>query len=196
MLLENFITALVKELITVNNLSLTVIDAENIAKNYDATKYKFFNSNFDIAFSGIFNEINELYDKYKNSNYDASVLNEINDSIIMIIGVEKFKSRLSTENQELLNSMISKTKEIGKYNFIFIDSVDKFKKIEYDLWYKDTASGNQGIWIGNGITNQFSLKLTKVGRDLYQEIEDGFGYVIERGNPTLVKLIEEGDNHE
>ena len=30
--------------------------------------------------------------------------------------------------------------------------------------------------------------------DLYDEIGNKFGYVVERGNPVLVKLLEEGED--
>jgi S-DNA-T family DNA segregation ATPase FtsK/SpoIIIE len=107
--------------------------------------------------------------------------------------MDKFKNRISIENQKSLNNMINKAKELEKYNFILVDSVDKLKKLEFDDWYKSLTTGNQGIWVGNGITNQFALKLTKVSRDLYEDIENSFGYVIEKGTPTLIKLVEEGD---
>ena len=77
-----------------------------------------------------------------------------------------------------------------------IDSVDKFKKVEYDDWYRGTVNNTRGIWIGDGIANQFSIKLTKTTKDLYDEIGNRFGYVVERGNPTLIKLLEEGNGDE
>ena len=75
--------------------------------------------------------------------------------------------------------------------YIFVENVDKLKKLEYDNWYRSIVNTNQGIWLGNGIADQFSLKLVKVGKELYQDIGNGFGYIVIRGNPVLVKLIEQ-----
>ena len=68
--------------------------------------------------------------------------------------------------------------------------------MEYDDWYRATVNNTRGIWIGDGIANQFSIKLTKTTKDLYDEIGNKFGYVVERGNPTLIKLLEEGNGDE
>ena len=89
--------------------------------------------------------------------------------------------------------MFENGKDLEKYCFIFADSVDKFKKVEYDDWYRNTVNNNRGIWIGDGIANQFAIKLTKTSKELYEEIGNRFGYYVERGNPTLIKLLEKGD---
>lgn len=75
--------------------------------------------------------------------------------------------------------------------FIFIDSIDIFKKIEYDNWYKAIVKNNQAIWIGNGISEQYTIKLTKITRELQQELEPGFGYIVKRGVPILTKFLTE-----
>ncbi len=85
------------------------------------------------------------------------------------------------------------SQEMSKQTYIFIDDVDKLKKLEYDNWYRSIVNASQGIWLGNGIADQFSLKLVRVGKELYQEIDKDFGYSVRRGIPTLVKLINDDD---
>ena len=52
--------------------------------------------------------------------------------------------------------------------------------------------------MGNGIDSQMSIKLTKITRDLREEIPENFGYVIVKGKPFLIKLIsiKEGEINE
>ena len=84
--------------------------------------------------------------------------------------------------------------------FIFIDTIDVFKKIEYDNWYKGVAKNSEGIWLGNGIANQYTLKISRITKELQDDIPNGFGYVVKRGMPTLTKFLTEGsyegDNYE
>ena len=47
----------------------------------------------------------------------------------------------------------------------------------------------EGIWIGNGIGNQFTLKVTTNSRILRQEVDPGFGYIIKKGKAELMKLM-------
>ena len=110
--------------------------------------------------------------------------------------MDKLLAKLSMENKKLFGKMFELAKELEKYCFLLIDSVDKFKKVEYDDWYRSTVNNTRGIWIGDGIANQFSIKLTKTTKDLYDEIGNRFGYVVERGNPVLIKLLEEGNGDE
>ena len=42
---------------------------------------------------------------------------------------------------------------------------------------------------GNGIANQFTLKVTTNPRVLRADVDPGFGYIIEKGKATLIKLM-------
>ena len=53
----------------------------------------------------------------------------------------------------------------------------------------------QGIWIGNGIANQYTLKIAKVTRELQDDIDRGFGYIVKRGIPTLTKMLTDIDGY-
>ena len=74
--------------------------------------------------------------------------------------------------------------------FLLINTIDKIKKIEFEPWYKSEVNNNFGIYLGNGISEQFTLKLSKTPKYLYDELQDNFGYVIKRGVPIQIKLIE------
>ena len=74
--------------------------------------------------------------------------------------------------------------------------MDKIKSLEYENWYKATVRSNHGIWIGNGITEQFTLKINKVSKELYEEIPTLFGYYIKGGNYKLIKFVEIGEEDE
>ena len=84
------------------------------------------------------------------------------------------------------------------FNHIYslVDSIDKFKKYEYEDWYRASINNTRGIWVGDGIANQFSIKLAKTTKDLYDEIGNKFGYLVERGTPALIKLLEEVEKGE
>ena len=73
--------------------------------------------------------------------------------------------------------------------FVMVEAIDQIKSISYEAWYKANIDLSQGIWIGNGIANQFTLKVTTNARVLRAEIDPKFGYVIRKGKATLIKLI-------
>ena len=110
--------------------------------------------------------------------------------------------KVSPEVKIKYNSIIEAVALTQTIKFIFIDTIDIFKKMEYDNWYKAIVKSNQGIWIGNGISEQYTLKITKITRELQQDVGEGFGYIVKRGVPVLTKFLtteEEGyrgDNYE
>ena len=63
------------------------------------------------------------------------------------------------------------------------------KTFAYDDWYKNSVDDSFGIWLGNGISDQYSLKLMSTPRELREEIPEGFGYVVKNGKATLVKFV-------
>ena len=47
-----------------------------------------------------------------------------------------------------------------------------------------------GIWIGEGIANQFTIKLTRsTDRALQAQIGNDFGYAIVNGRHNLIKVL-------
>ena len=132
-------------------------------------------------------KLNKLYLDNNNNN---SIFENYDQTLCVIIGLENFKNKLSSDLKSKIDMFFKKGKITGKINFIFVDSIDKIKSIEYEPWYKECVTNNSGIWIGNGISEQFTLKLSKTPKYLYDELQDNFGYVIKRGVPIQIKLIE------
>lgn len=78
--------------------------------------------------------------------------------------------------------------------FLLINTIDKIKKIEFEPWYKSEVNNNFGIYLGNGISEQFSIKTTPKLDVMKKDIPDGF--VIKRGRVQYVKFLEEFDEKE
>ena len=84
---------------------------------------------------------------------------------------------------------IQSSNALGTIRFVVVETIDHIKSISYEAWYKASVDLAAGIWIGNGIANQFTLKVTTNARTLRAEIDPKFGYVIKKGKATLIKLI-------
>ena len=195
MTLKPLLNEIGKEVNTLNGIRTLAIDAEEIieAKKLPNCNYS---TNIDATFTELYNEIKAVQEKYQASNFDKKSIEDVPVTICLIGGIDKFAAKLSPDNKKIFGKMFELGKELGKYCFVIADSVDKFKKIEYDDWYRNTVNNSRGIWVGDGIANQFAIKLTKTSKELYEEIGNRFGYAVERGIPTLIKLLEEGNGDE
>ena len=114
----------------------------------------------------------------------------------MVIGLSQLLNKAGSENKDKFTSLIQSAAGINNMKFILVDTIDNVKTITYESWFKPNIDLSEGVWIGNGISNQFTLKVTTSVRILRQEIEPKFGYVIRKGKAVLVKFIsdEEGNN--
>ena len=81
------------------------------------------------------------------------------------------------------------SRELEVDNFIIVDSADGLKSFAYDDWYKNAVDTSEGLWLGNGITDQYAIKLLTTPRELREEIPENFGYVVHKGKASLVKLV-------
>ena len=189
--LKPILNEVTKELNMINGLRLVAVDSEDIIDQASVSKGEY-ETDSNAIFTKLSAEIQETAEKYRTSNYDKNSIADVKQTLVIIGGIDKFQAKLSPEAKKDFGKMFESGKELGKYSFILVDSVDKFKKIEYDDWYRNTVANNRGLWVGDGIANQFAIKLTKTTKELYEEIGNRFGYVVERGIPVLIKLLEEG----
>ena len=98
-------------------------------------------------------------------------------------------NKLSSIEKDKFTKLLAKCKKNGNIKFIIIDTIEAIKSINYESWYKSNIDLSEGIWLGNGIGNQFTLRVTTNSRILRAEIDPGFGYIIKKGKAVLIKLI-------
>ena len=187
---KNFFTALISILNQIPNQNVAVIDAAKIYTSDDNIK-NYVNANFDAVVDKIVQEYEEHNKKYQEQNYDSNALTGFKKTTFIFLGFSNFTSRVQEEKLDSLYKALSAAKDHQVNNYIIVDYPDKLKDLAYDDWYKSNVDQSQGIWIGNGISDQYAIKLVSTPRSLNEEIEDGFGYVVINGKAKLVKLVQE-----
>ena len=151
----------------IENINVAVFDAERILQSKKVNM----GLNYKNFILGIEN----------NSNKNKQVLG-------IIIGIDKFLNDLENGEEEFYE-MLKKAEELENYNFIIVDNAIRLKNHEYDEWYKEYISGDTGIWVGNGISDQFLITINSSDNNLINNCGESFGYAIRQGNPNLVKLL-------
>jgi len=130
-----------------------------------------------------------MYEEFEKGGYDSAALKNYSEYVVVISGLDKFKMLLGAEFNTIFADLITKIKAMPKVHFVFFDSVDNIKKNEYDPWYKSVMNPSRGIWIGDGIVNQFTLKSTLSSRILGVKLENDFGYYIDGSVTVLIKVV-------
>lgn len=185
---KRFLKALIQLIQKIPNQKVVIIDAAKLFSSKDELG-NYVNNNFDAVAGLIGKNYQNQTEVYEANEYSEASLKNFSKTTYFIFGVANFFSRVSDENKELVEQAFSSSKEYNVDQFILIDSSDKLKSFAYDGWYKNSIDDSQGIWLGNGISDQYSLKLLTTPRELREEIPEGFGYVVKNGKATLVKFI-------
>ena len=172
--LDEFVSSLGQVIQKINNTELYIIDPNetikepNTFKNYYSTNYQ-----------EIITKLNEI-----NNNNNGKT------NIFLINGLDMLRNNLSIDDQNTLNDILLGLKQKQHIKVIISDSISKIKNFEYDEFYRENIQPIYGIWIGSGITEQYTLKSSTYTKETRSQIENDFGYNINRGTATLIKLLD------
>ncbi len=181
-----------EELINVlhsKNIPVTVYDTERLLPNTVTYQCRYLNSEPEQLVQEWFSEMVARNNDYKDSGLDSSSMDKYSENIYIVVGLKKLYDQLTPDGKEKLSVLLDKAETIYKMRFIMIDAVHQFSSFNVESWYKRQMPGSDGLWIGDGVADQYMLKLNKVTTELYDEIGGEYGYVIIRNKPTLVKLL-------
>lgn len=96
--------------------------------------------------------------------------------------------QLSDDGRDKLKVFLERVNGLN-VTIIFSETIDKLSSYTYEHWFQKQVSLSDGVWVGNGITDQYTLKINKITNDMYGELAEDFGYAVCKGKVKLVKLL-------
>ena len=144
----------------------------------------------------LFNETVNRNNTFKDAKMEPASLDNFERKAIVLVGYKRFLSQLSADAQEKLRLVLLKSEANYKQHFILVDALSEFNSINYEDWYKKQINGADGVWIGDGMADQYMLKVNKITNELYEEIGDEYGYLLNRNRFTLVKLLSSAEKED
>ena len=171
----NFIKGLINNILETNNTECIVFDSISMLNDI---------SNERITYSNdtCYKSIEKLNEAYTTNDPEKT-------TVCFMIGINSMINKLSPTEKDKFIEVITNARNNGNIKIFIIDTIEVIKSTIFETWYKDNVDLAEGIWIGNGIANQFTLKVTTNSRILRAEVQPGFGYVINKGKAVLVKFI-------
>ena len=108
---------------------------------------------------------------------------------VLVQSLASLRGKLSEDCKDKLSVLLEKGELQYNVHFIVFETSSNLSSYSYEPWFKTKLSLSDAIWLGNGISDQFQLKISKMSSEMYQEIGDEFGYQISNGKPVLIKLL-------
>ncbi len=187
-IMEPFIGEFVKILDSVKNCRVQIFDSENWSK-IELSNAEVLKDNFDSVVNELFEDVVARNNGYKEANMNEAFLEKYEQRLILIDNLEKLVNRLEDVAKERLFAMLFKGQAIYKVHFIIVDSQSEFASVSGNDWYRTHIKGNEGLFIGDGFADQYSLKANKHSNSFYDEIGNDFGYLLTKGKAVLTKLL-------
>ena len=188
--LEKFINNIMYVLSKNSGLfNVTIIDANNF---FDEFKYDMqcVNENYDKFIDSIEKANETIQGLLEKNNFNYKKISFISNSMIFIIGFEKFYNKLDDDHKKKLQKILLDNSEFPKINFVLVDVPSGFKKFEYEDWYKKSFDNSNGIWVGPGLGQQFLIKTVSASNAI-SSVSLEYGVIIKNGTARAFKLINE-----
>lgn len=151
--------------------------------------YQYVCDQFAAAVEELFQEAVKRNNTYKGALKKKLPLPSWPERYYVITGLQSILDSLSPEGRDQLVTLIEKSEPEYGIRFLLGDSAKNLGGMSASPWYKKHITGVDGVWVGDGISDQYTLKIGKMTSGLYAELPPHFGYVVKRGKPALVKLI-------
>lgn len=173
------------------NSEIIVLDPDSQFEMHGERSYRYIEKSKEIdqEIVQLFNTLVSRNNTYKDAIEKGEEPPAFERLTCVIHSLSGLISRLSEDSVNKLKLLLEKGDSAYQVNFILSDSATGISAVAYDSWFKAKVSLSDGIWIGNGITDQYHLKAAKTTNDMYQEIGDDFGYMITKGKVVLIKLL-------
>lgn len=172
------------------NVSGYVLDGENTVIG---NMKKFTKASSAKQFDDIIAELYEMA-VYRNNLYKDALENEceapsFEPKIIVINSISNVRKSISEVSNEKLMLVLDRGETKYGMNVIIMEQSKTMGLMAMEKWFKNRVSQSDGIWIGSGVTDQFTLKANKQTNEMREDIGKGFGFVFKKGKVTKVKLL-------
>lgn len=157
----------------------------------------------DAVSSNVFTTAKECEDQiaklfelvlYRNNTYKEAIENgkeveEFEHLFVVINSLTMLKTALSDEGKEKLSLILEKGTKEYNITFVIAEQVKNITSVSFEKWYKANVSVIDGLWIGNGITEQYQMKANKTTSEMHDDITAEFGYSLIKGKCVKLKLL-------
>ena len=175
--IENFVKSLLITFRYIQNLNVIIIDATKALDINKELFQNYYTDNLTKITESLVSYVNKLMNEKSNQ-----------EGVILIYGIEKYIKAL--DNPKVFEDLCQSVKKYEKMSIVICDTNKKIKAYTFEVWFQSIFSLSDGIWYGNGITEQGLLKYSNYSKELSLRLPKNMGYVVEEDTAVLCKLID------
>jgi S-DNA-T family DNA segregation ATPase FtsK/SpoIIIE len=173
-----FIYALIKQMTSLDNVKVHVIDAMNIYRgNYEDVDL--YTTDLEKAF----------VNAYKNVQNDKNLEEK---HVYFIIGISEFKKKVSDKYNKNFEALFAQVPNCKNNTFLYFDDSDDYKQIQVENWFRGHINNTFGIWLGEDIGLQVALGVMSLSMEDRNTVFPCIGFPIYQGKHMIIKYVVDG----
>jgi len=176
----------IAEILSINaNIDTIVLDAGSMFVPDDSRRYKYLNQDQDME--AVVVELADLASA-RSRAYKNEGIRDFSPVVYIIPSFMSFTSLLGVDGASELELLMEHCTSTIGIRIIICESSAGISSYSSQQWYHNHCAGD-GIWVGDGVANQYMLKISNVTSNLYGEIGNDFGIIIKKGKYEIAKLL-------
>jgi len=186
-----FAQGLAESFAEITDTACVVLDADGGFVHASVSAYECLNASGSIEerVLRLFDEVLRRNNAVAEARESAATAPTFDAQMVLVFGLTALLSVLSSDAREKFATMVEKSEPALGCSFILMDSVGAIGSIAYEPWLKESTAPGEGIWVGDGLTDQYVLAPAATSSELYEPVGPQFGYVLCKGKPHLAKLV-------
>lgn len=188
-----FLSMVVKILSEKADIKTIVFDSENLLARLSDAEYLNSKSDNVEGINALFATVLERHNAIKDAEDNGMVLPVYDLCVYAFSSLNALKEMLDEEGNEKLSLILEKCNDKMNIKIIIADESKSISSYNFEKWFKNNTLSNDAIWIGNGITDQYYLKISKTTPEMGEDISNEYGFAVSKGKAVKIKLINDGE---
>lgn len=174
------------------HINTVVFDPLNLLNHTDKVK-SFSSKNDNVSgVDSLFEVILNRHNAIKDAEEQGTDIPKYDLCVYVFESLNALKEILDEQGNEKINLILEKCNDKMNIRFIIAESSKGVSSYNFEKWFKSNVSANDALWIGNGITDQYYLKINKTTPDMNEDISAEYGFAVNKGKAVKIKLINDG----
>lgn len=180
---------IVSLLSTYKDTRLIVMDPKHRYKDMQKNNFEYHSEDIEESIIKMHNFVAARNNLYKSTQGEIPESQAFDQVVYVIQDYQSVVNELSSEIREGLDKVLDTNETSYKVHFIIIDDSRELGMCTTKIWFRNRCSIGNGIYVGNGITDQYVVRTNAISKELRADVEPGFGFVVSGGSAVLTKLI-------
>lgn len=186
--IEQILMGVIEEFIELDDVEITLIDGSKRILE-DEVGCSLVQDDFEETIVDIFQTILHRNNYYKECHGVLPEGEEFDEKIIILHNFADIRQELSDDAIDKIKVAMDKNTPDYHVRFLISDTVDNLYRYSREAWYRHYNSDNGGIYVGNGIADQFTITVNGSNAELKLAVEQNFGYLVRNGEAILTKFV-------